>query len=55
MKKLILLSAISLASSSYSQTNYETVKKENKTLQSSNKVLKSENENWSDENIHIIK
>ena len=44
MRKTLLLSAISIATLAYSQTNYDTLKKENETLQSTNKVLASENE-----------
>ncbi|WHF51910.1 hypothetical protein QGN23_01210 [Chryseobacterium gotjawalense] len=44
MRKLLFLSAISFASFVFSQTNCESLKKENETLQSTNKTLSSENE-----------
>ena len=44
MKKILLLSAIAVASLGYSQTNCESFKKENETLQSTIKTLSSENE-----------
>lgn len=44
MKKILLLSAILVASLGYSQTNCESLKKENETLQSTIKTLSSENE-----------
>jgi hypothetical protein len=44
MKKILFLSAISVASLGYSQTNCEPLKKENETLQSTIKTLSSENE-----------
>jgi len=44
MRKLLLLSAVSVVSSVYSQTNCDALKKENEVLQSANKVLTSENE-----------
>lgn len=44
MKKLLILSAISITSLGLSQTNCENLKKENEVLQSTNKILTSENE-----------
>ena len=44
MKKILLLSAIAVASLGYGQTNCEAFKKENETLQSTTKTLSSENE-----------
>lgn len=44
MKKTLLLSAISVASLGYSQTNCESFKKENEILQSTIKSVLSENE-----------
>ena len=44
MRKILFLSAISVASLGYSQTNCESLKKENETLQSTIKTLSSENE-----------
>ena len=44
MKKTLLLSAISVVSLMYSQTNCDAIKKENEALQSTNKTLTSENE-----------
>lgn len=44
MKKILLLSLISIYSLTYSQANCEALKKENETLQSTNKTLVSENE-----------
>ena len=44
MKKLLILSAISITTLGFSQTNCENLKKENEALQSTNKVLTSEND-----------
>lgn len=44
MRKILLLSAISVASLTYSQANCESLKKENENLQSTNEILVSENE-----------
>ena len=44
MKRILFLSALLFITTAYSQTNCETLKKENETLQSTNKVLLSENE-----------
>ncbi|MGV0856995.1 transposase [Empedobacter brevis] len=44
MKKILLLSALSIVSLGYSQTNCDTLKKENENLQSANKTLISEND-----------
>ncbi|MBS1548296.1 transposase [Amniculibacterium sp. G2-70] len=44
MRKILLLSAISMVSSIYGQTNCDALKKENEVLQSANKTLTSENE-----------
>lgn len=44
MKKLLILSALSIITLGFSQANCETLKKENKVLQSTNKVLTSEND-----------
>ena len=44
MRKLLFFLAISFASLLYSQTNCESLKKENETLSSENKTLSSENE-----------
>ncbi len=44
MKKILFLSAISVVSLMYSQTNCDALKKENEALQSANKTLISENE-----------
>lgn len=44
MRKLYVISAISITALGFSQTNCETLKKENEDLQSTNKVLASENE-----------
>ena len=44
MRKISLLSAIFITALAFSQTNCETLKKENEVLQSTNKVLTSENE-----------
>ncbi|STD07483.1 Uncharacterised protein [Chryseobacterium carnipullorum] len=44
MKKILLLSVISIYSLAYSQVNCEALKKENENLQSTNKILGSENE-----------
>lgn len=44
MKKLLILSAISITTLGFSQANCETIKKDNENLQSANKVLTSENE-----------
>ena len=44
MRKTLLLPAIFFASLIYSQTNCETLKKENESLQSTNRILTSENE-----------
>lgn len=44
MRKLLFFLAISFASFLYSQTNCESLKKENETLKSTNKTLSSENE-----------
>ena len=44
MRKIVFLSAISFATLAYSQTNCESLKKENETFQSTIKTLSSENE-----------
>ena len=44
MKKLLILSAISITTLGFSQTNCENLKKENEALQSTNKVLTLEND-----------
>ena len=44
MKKLIILSVLSITTVGFSQTNCENLKKENEALQSTNKVLTSEND-----------
>jgi hypothetical protein len=44
MRKILFLSAISIASLGYSQTNCESFKKENEILQSTIKSVSSENE-----------
>ena len=44
MKKLLILSAISITTLGFSQTNCENLKKENEALQSTNKVLALEND-----------
>lgn len=44
MKKLLILSALSITTLGFSQTNCEDLKKENEALQSTNKVLTSEND-----------
>ena len=44
MKRILFLSAILFATSGYSQTNCDVLKKDNEALQSTNKVLVSENE-----------
>lgn len=44
MRKILFLFAISVASLGYSQTNCESIKKENEILQSTIKTLSSENE-----------
>ena len=44
MRKIVFLSAISFATLVYSQTNCESLKKENETFQSTIKTLSSENE-----------
>jgi len=44
MTRILFLSAILFATSGYSQTNCDVLKKENESLQSTNKVLVSENE-----------
>ena len=44
MRKISLLSAIFITALAFSQTNCETLKKENEVLQSTNKILTSENE-----------
>ena len=44
MRKISLLSAIFITALAFSQTNCETLKKENEVLKSTNKILTSENE-----------
>ena len=44
MKRILFLSAILFATSGYSQTNCDVLKKDNEALQSTNKILVSENE-----------
>ncbi|MFB0967397.1 MAG: transposase, partial [Cloacibacterium sp.] len=44
MKKLLILSALSITTLGFSQTNYEGLKKENEALHSTNKILTSEND-----------
>ena len=44
MKKLLILSAISITTLGFSQTNCENLKKENEALQSTNKILTLEND-----------
>ena len=44
MTRILFLSAILFATSGYSQTNCDVLKKDNEALQSTNKVLVSENE-----------
>jgi len=44
MKKLLILSALSITTLGFSQANCENLKKENEALQSTNKVLTLENE-----------
>ena len=44
MKKLLTLSALSITTLGFSQTNCEALKKENEALKSTNKVLTSEND-----------
>ena len=44
MKKLLILSALSITTLGFSQNNCEALKKENEALISTNKVLTSENE-----------
>ncbi len=44
MTRILFLSAILFATSGYSQTNCDVLKKDNEALQSTNKVLTSENE-----------
>ena len=46
MKKFLLLSAILVAAIVYSQTNCETLKKENETLLTTNKILNYEKYNY---------
>ena len=44
MKKLLILSALSITTLGFSQTNCEDLKKENEALQSTNKILTLEND-----------
>ena len=44
MKKLLILSALSITTLGFSQTNCENLKKENEALRSTNKVLTLEND-----------
>ena len=44
MKKLLILSTLSITTLGFSQTNCEALKKENEVLQSTNKILISEND-----------
>ena len=44
MKKLLILSVLSITTLGFSQTNCEDLKKENEALQSTNKILTLEND-----------